>query len=200
VLLWINGPLGGGKTATAFELHRRIEGSLVCDPECLGKGLHRMLPPRLQTDFQRFAAWRQGVHEVLDLVASRCTGPIIVPMLLVEPDYFAQTVGRLREDGHDVRHFTLLAERATVVRRRHRRGQDLGIGRDPRALARIDDCLARLQGSTFAEHIRTDGLPVAHVAELIARSAGLEIEPNTDGVLRSQIRLYRTTLKHVNRP
>jgi hypothetical protein len=199
VLLWINGPMGGGKTATAFELHRRIEGSVVCDPERLGKGLHRMLPPELRTDFQHFAAWRQGVHEVLSLVADRCTGPIIVPMLLAEPDCFAQTVGRLREDGHDVRHFTLLAERATLVRRRHLRGQDFGIGRDPRALAKIDDCLARLQGEMFAEHIRTDGLAVGRVADIIARAAGLEIEPSTDGVVRNRIRLYQTTLKHVNR-
>ena len=45
VLAWINGPSGGGKTATAFELQRRLAGSIVCDPEHLGFGLHRMLPP-----------------------------------------------------------------------------------------------------------------------------------------------------------
>ena len=52
ILLWINGPFGGGKTQTAYELHRRLQGSLVCDPEHVGYGLHRMLPPTLRGDFQ----------------------------------------------------------------------------------------------------------------------------------------------------
>ena len=49
------------------ELHSRLPGSLICDPELLGLGLHRMLPPELRSDFQDFPAWRQGVFEVLDL-------------------------------------------------------------------------------------------------------------------------------------
>jgi adenylylsulfate kinase-like enzyme len=61
VLLWINGPFGGGKTAAAYELRRRVDQSIVCDPEHLGYGLHRMLPPELRTDFQSLAAWRHGV-------------------------------------------------------------------------------------------------------------------------------------------
>jgi hypothetical protein len=67
MLLWINGPFGGGKSTTARELHSRLPGSLICDPELLGFGLHRMLPPELRSDFQDFPAWRQGVYEVLDL-------------------------------------------------------------------------------------------------------------------------------------
>jgi hypothetical protein len=33
MLLWINGPFGGGKTQTAHELQRRLPGSVICDPE-----------------------------------------------------------------------------------------------------------------------------------------------------------------------
>ncbi|MGG2461054.1 hypothetical protein ACO0M4_14735 [Streptomyces sp. RGM 3693] len=33
MLLWINGPFGGGKTQTAHELQRRLPGSVLCDPE-----------------------------------------------------------------------------------------------------------------------------------------------------------------------
>jgi tRNA A37 N6-isopentenylltransferase MiaA len=32
MLVWLNGPFGGGKTQTAYELHRRLPGSVVCDP------------------------------------------------------------------------------------------------------------------------------------------------------------------------
>ncbi|MGS2645429.1 hypothetical protein [Streptosporangium sp. LJ11] len=38
MLLWINGPFGGGKTQTAHELRRRLPGSVVCDPEHVGFG------------------------------------------------------------------------------------------------------------------------------------------------------------------
>ena len=146
MLVWINGPFGGGKTATAFELQRRVPGSVVCDPEHLGFGLRRMLPPSLRTDFQSFRAWRSGVREVLDLAARNHPGPVIVPMTLVDPGYFAEIIGRLRDDGHDVRHFALLADRATVLRqaqpaRIRLRAQTRALGgqparRLPRATAR----------------------------------------------------------------
>lgn len=45
MLLWINGPFGGGKTQTAHEIARRLPGSVICDPERVGFGLHRMMPP-----------------------------------------------------------------------------------------------------------------------------------------------------------
>nr|WP_245699827.1 AAA family ATPase [Streptomyces roseifaciens] len=32
MLLWINGPFGGGKTQTAYEIRRRLPGSVVRDP------------------------------------------------------------------------------------------------------------------------------------------------------------------------
>jgi hypothetical protein len=96
--LWINGPFGGGKTRTAYELQWRLRGSVVCDPEHVGFGQHRMTPPSLRGDFQDLPAWRQGVYEVLDLALERHEGTAIVPMTVVEPEYFAQTVvgGRRR--------------------------------------------------------------------------------------------------------
>ncbi len=127
MLVWINGPFGGGKTATAHELHRRVDQSIVCEPESLGYGLHRMLPRELRTNFQDIAAWRAGVHEVLDLVLRKWEGPVIVPMTVINPGYLHQMVGRLREDGHDVLHFSLLADRETVLRRLRTRTFGLGL-------------------------------------------------------------------------
>jgi hypothetical protein len=199
VLLWINGPFGGGKTATAYELRRRLDQSIVCDPENLGYGLHRMLPPDLRTDFQTFAAWRQGVHEVLDLVAPKTAGPVIVPMTVINPGYFDQTVGRLRQDGHDVRHFSLLADRGTVLRRLRKRTFGLGLRHEQWAVAKLDECLARLQDGVFAEHLYTDEMSVAQVAGAIARSAGLAIRPDSSGMVRIRLRLYWTSLAHIRR-
>jgi hypothetical protein len=199
VLLWINGPFGGGKTATAYELHRRLDQSIVCDPEQLGYGLHRMLPSDLRTNFQSFAAWRQGVHEVLDLVARKSAGPVIVPMTVVDPAYLEQMVGRLRQNGHDVRHFSLLADRATVLRRLRKRTFGLGLRHEQWAVDNLDECLAQLQDDVFAEHLSTDEMSVAQVAEAITRSAGLAIRPDSSGMLRTQLRLYQTSLAHIRR-
>ncbi len=97
MLIWINGPFGGGKTQTAHELQRRLADSIVCDPEHVGFGLHRMMPPEMRGDFQDLPAWRQGLYEVLDLVLGQHPGPVIVPMTVVEPTYLGEIVGRLRQ-------------------------------------------------------------------------------------------------------
>jgi hypothetical protein len=197
MLVWINGPFGGGKTQTAYELHRRLPGSVVCDPEHVGFGLQRMQPPALRADFQDIPAWRQGVREVLDMTLRAHDGPVIAPMTLVHPHYFAEIVGRLREDGHDVHHFALLADRATVLRRLRSRGWGRGLRRDSFAVARLDECLERLRGPEFAEHVRTDDVPVPAVAEHLARSAGLPIAPATDGPLRGWVRRSATSVRHI---
>jgi hypothetical protein len=199
VLVWINGPFGAGKTAAAYELRRRVDQSVVCEPESLGYGFHGMLPRELRTDFQNFAAWRAGVHEVLDLVLRKWEGPVIVPMTMTDPGYLDQTVGRLREDGHDVRHFSLLADRSTVLRRLRNRAFGLGLRHERWAVEKLDECLAQLRNEVFSEHLFTDDLSVAQVADAIARSAGLAIAPGTGGRLHARVRQYRTTLAHLHR-
>ncbi|MFI9119467.1 AAA family ATPase [Streptomyces bikiniensis] len=207
MLIWINGPFGGGKTQTAYELRRRLPGSAVCDPEHVGFGLHRMTPPGLRGDFQDLPAWRQGVYEVLDLALRRHPGVVIAPMTVVEPRYFEETVGRLRAAGHDVRHFALLAERATVLRRLRERGfghavrvlggKDAPLRRESFAVSRLDLCLDRLRGEEFAEHVRTDRLTVPQVADRIAASAGLVLAPDTDGALRARLRRAAVGARHI---
>ncbi|MER7665470.1 MULTISPECIES: AAA family ATPase [unclassified Streptomyces] len=197
MLLWINGPFGGGKTQTAYELNRRLPGSVVCDPERVGFGLHRMMPPSLREDFQDLPAWRQGVFEVLDLTLRHHRGVAIAPMTVVEPAYFEETVGRLRAAGHEVRHFALLAERETVLRRLRERGLGRGLQRESFAVRRLDLCLERLREPLFAEHIRTDRIGVPAVADRIADSAGLRLTPNTDGPLVHRLRTAWTGIRHI---
>ncbi|MEU1210528.1 AAA family ATPase [Nocardia sp. NPDC005825] len=209
MLLWINGPFGGGKTQTAHELHRRLPGSVVCDPEQVGYGLHRMMPPHLRGDFQDHASWRYGVFEILDLVLAEHEGTVIVPMTVVEPEYFAETVGRLREKGHDVRHFALLAARETVLDRLRDRGlgivpflrvvgqEDLLLRREQFAVDKLDRCLEQLGKPEFGEHIWTDAATVAEVADRIADATGLQLTPNVDGRLRNRLRRMAVTLMHV---
>ncbi|MFJ3225906.1 AAA family ATPase [Streptomyces sp. NPDC086783] len=207
MLLWINGPFGGGKTQTAHEIRRRLPGSVICDPEHAGFGLRRMLPPELRGDFQELTSWRQGVVEVLDLALTGHDGVVIAPMTVTEPRCFDETVGRLRELGHDVRHFTLLAERETVLARLRERGfghllryvagKDAPLRRESWAVERLDHCLERLREPEFAEHLWTDHTTVARTAERIAVLAGLTLAPNRDGALRGRLRRAWTGARHI---
>ncbi|OKI99169.1 AAA family ATPase [Kitasatospora sp. CB01950] len=207
MLVWINGPFGGGKTQTAHNLARRLPGAAVCDPEHLGFGLHRMLPPALRGDFQDLPAWRTGTVEMLDLAARRHPGPLIVPMTVTEPAYFAETVGRLRELGHDVRHFALLADRATVLRRLAEREPvhhlrrlahlPAPAGGESFAVRRLDDCLRRLAEPAFATHLPTDRLTVTQVADRIAHLTGLRPTPDTDTPLHAALRRAAVKIRHL---
>jgi hypothetical protein len=195
MLVWINGPFGGGKTQTAYELQRRLARSVVCDPEDLGFGLRRMIPPGLRGNFQDLPVWRHGVIEVLDLVLFRHDGDVIAPMTVIDLDYLREILGALRDKGHEVRHYALLADRATVQRRL--RGRSLPQRRDHFAEAKLDDCLDRLRQDDFAEHIWTDRLTIPQVADRIAALAGLTVVPDTDSALRARARQTWITIKHI---
>lgn len=216
MLLWINGPFGGGKTQTAYEIQRRLPRSVVCDPEHAGFGLLRMLPPELRAargrrplidDFQDLASWRQGVVEVLDLALTQHDGVVIAPMTVTNSGYFEETVGRLRELGHDVRHFTLLAERETVLQRLRERGfghllqyvagKDAPLRRESWAVQQLDHCLERLGEPGFAEHLWTDHSTVPKTADRIAVLAGLRLRPNNEGALRTRLRQAGVGIRHI---
>ncbi|MFD5016080.1 AAA family ATPase [Streptomyces chartreusis] len=207
MLLWINGPFGGGKTQTAHEIRRRLPGSVICDPEHAGFGLRRTLPPELRGDFQDLTSWRQGVVEVLDLALTKHDGVVIAPMTVTNSDYFAETVGRLGELGHDVRHFSLLAQRETVLKRLRERGfghllqrvagKNAGLRRESWAVRQLDHCLERLREPEFAEHLWTDHSTVPKTADRIAVLAGLRLRPNDEGALRTRLRQAGVGIRHI---
>jgi hypothetical protein len=198
MLLWINGPCGVGKTATAFELSRRLPGSVVCDPAHVGFGMRRMLPPSLRRGFfQDIPAWRHSVRELLRLTLAEHGGPVIAPMTLVNSGHFQEIIGSLRDDGVQLHHFALLAEPATVVRRLRARS----LGREPRTqpweVDVLDGWLEQLRRPEFAQHVHTDHKTVAQVADIISRSAGLTITPSADGPMRAWLHRYATTARTV---
>ncbi len=198
MLLSINGPCGVGKTAVAFELDRRLPGSVVCDPEHVGFGMLRMLPASVRRGFwQDIPAWRHSVLELLRLTLTQHDGPVIAPMMLVNPGHHQEIIGGLRDDGFEVHHFALLAEPATVVKRLHSRSLGLEPRTQPWEVDRLDEWLGQLRQPEFAEHVDTDDKSVAQVADIISGSAGLSITPSTDGPMRAWLHRYATTVRHI---
>jgi hypothetical protein len=118
-------------------------------------------------------------------------------MTLINPGYFDEIIGDLRRGGADVRHFSLLAERETILRRIKERAWVFGLSHDRWAVDHLDQCLDRLRQPEFAQHIPTDGWSVAQVADAIAASAGLTIAPSSDGPVRAWLRRRAITIRHI---
>jgi hypothetical protein len=194
MIVWINGSFGAGKTQTAYELHRRLPGSYVYDPENVGCFLRRNMPKDLTGgDFQNIPLWREFNYWMLKYVCERFDGTIIVPMTLVDPAYFAEIVGRLRSDGVDVRHYTLRLPKEEVRRRLRRRGER----KNSWAEQQVDRCIAGLAGEEFRQHLDTEHMPVEQVAEAIAASAGLLLLPNDRSKWGRKWDRLKTQLRHI---
>ncbi|WJH35586.1 AAA family ATPase [Paenibacillus sp. CC-CFT747] len=194
MIVWINGAFGAGKTQTAFELHRRLPGSFVYDPENVGYFIRRNLPKELAGgDFQHFPMWREMNYHMLAYLNREHKGVLLVPMTVVDSGYFDEMVGRLRREGADVRHFALCASRETLLKRLRSRRE----GPDSWAAQQIDRCVKGLAHEAFRHHLDTEHHTVRDNVEAIASLAGLELRPDNRGPWRRRADRLLTTLKHI---
>ena len=119
----------------------RLPGSVVCDPAHVGHGILRMPPRSLRSFWQDIPAWSRCELELLRVTLAGHSGPVIVPMTLVNPGHFEEIIGSLRDDGVRPHRFALLAEPATVISRLRARSLGPGAenpalgGRSPRRVA-----------------------------------------------------------------
>lgn len=201
VLIWINGAFGVGKTQTAHELHRRLRASHVADPELLGFAIHKMLRPEQRGDFQDLPQWRMGILQTLIQAEQASEFPTIVPMTLVNPDYFDEIIGGLTDSGIDVHHYALTAP-TEVIHDRLRRRVGYAVGRlvgadETWAMQQTERCVTALGTDRFATHIATEGRSVDTVVELIADHAGLELTHPRLTPLRYQLRRAAVGIRHI---
>ncbi|GEA89214.1 AAA family ATPase [Cellulomonas cellasea] len=115
MIIWLNGGFGAGKTTLAAELHGRLPGSLVYDPEDVGLMLWKWLPPG--GDFQHLPSWRELVVATAVSLRRHHTSTLVVPMSLVRDAYRDEVLGGLADAGEDVLHVFLEAD-AAVLRER----------------------------------------------------------------------------------
>lgn len=199
--MWINGAFGAGKTQTAYELHRRLPTAHVADPELIGFAVHRMLPTSARGDFQDRPQWRSAVVATLADAVAANDGPVIVPMTLVNPDYFDEIMSGLAAADVEVRHYALTASPDTLRQRlRTRSGYWLGraVGRDETwAMQQIDRCVAALQSERFAEHVATDDRAIDEVVEDIAARADLPLAGARMSRVRYQVRRAAVGVRHI---
>jgi hypothetical protein len=118
MIVWLNGPFGGGKTATAGALAAARPEWRVFDPEMVGYFLRAALPDMtVAADFQDWAAWRRLVVASLQEVALQTGQHLIAPQSVLREDYFDEIVGRLSALGQPVVHVVLDAPEQILRRR-----------------------------------------------------------------------------------
>jgi hypothetical protein len=196
MILWINGAFGSGKTTSAYELHRRLPGSFVYDPENIGYFLFKNMPRRLRMkDFQDYPQWRLFNYEMLKDLAGRFDGVIIAPMTVTHPEYFDEIIGRLRREGFEVQHYILYAERPVLEKRLNKRLQR----GETWAKAQIDRCLYAFTHHITEEKIMTDQLSIDDVVQEIASRSGLVLLPDYRSPLKKWKDRMFTLLRHIRK-
>ncbi len=199
MLLWINGAFGAGKTQTAYALSRRLPGAYVYDPENLGFFLRDNLPATLGTDdFQDYPQWREWNCAMLTYMAEHYTGDILIPMTVTDSGYFHEMTDTLAT-RFVFRHVILTAEKETIKRRLHGRGERKNCW----AEQQMDRCMAAFgvaygeNGYLPGDRILTDGLTVEEVAETVASLAGLTLIPDNRSRMQRMWDRKVVWLRHV---
>ncbi|MDR0906702.1 MAG: AAA family ATPase [Oscillospiraceae bacterium] len=199
MIIWLNGAFGSGKTSAAFELNRRLENSFVYDPENIGYFIRRNAPKVFSRgDFQDIPLWRETNYKMLKMLSEQYGGTLIVPMTLVNPDYYAEIVGRLTADGVPLRHFILYASRGEIRRRLKIRSLRF-IGRESFAVGSIERCVTAFDTVITEEKIDTEHLSVDGVVDEIARLCGLQLLPERKTRLGKALFRLKILIKHIRR-
>jgi len=194
MIIWLNGAFGSGKTSCAYELKRRIPNSFVYDPEKIGYFIRKNVPEEMQkTDFQDHEQWRMFNYSILKDIYLNYSGTIIVPMTIVNPQYYDEIIQRLIDEGVILKHFILYANRATLLKRLNRR-----IERgDTWAKRNIDRCINAFDNYITEMKIMTDDKSIDDVVEEIAEKSGLTLLPDKRGRIKKEIDRAITLLKHI---
>ena len=162
MLLWLNGAFGAGKTSVAEALCRRLPGAFLYDPENAGQFLRQNLPGSLcpWENFQDDPLWRQFNGALLGRLAREYSGPVVVPMTVTEPKYWAELTALV--PPKDLRAFVLWAEPETLLSRLRGRGE----APDAWPVGQIGRCCRELQRMP-GRVIPTDHLTVEQAISII---------------------------------
>ena len=115
VIIWINGGFGAGKTTLAAELHRRLPGAIVYDPEDVGLMLWKWIRP--DGDFQHLPSWQELVVATALSLRRHHAATLIVPMSLIRDAYRAEILDGLADAGEEVLHVFLEADAGALRER-----------------------------------------------------------------------------------
>lgn len=122
MIIWLNGAFGVGKTTISKELKSKIKGSVIFEPELVGNFLMDSARSLYSRDPLGWELWQVINYEILKRLSLKHKY-IIVPMNIIERKDYDSILGRLIDDGIDVRHIILDADKETILNRLKTRGE-----------------------------------------------------------------------------
>lgn len=178
MLIWINGAFGAGKTTVAEALVEAIPDAMLYDPETVGYFLGHVVTPSPTGDFQDLPIWRTMVADLALALNKQYEVTLVVPMTVVNSDYFHGITEPMGAADVRVRSFVL--EVAADELRRRILAQVMNPD-DPAdderirqwRLDQIDRCVAGLRKEGLGEPVSNEGRPVdLTIADILARLDG----------------------------
>ena len=165
MIIWINGSFGIGKTTISNELNKKIKDSFIYDPEMAGEFIWNNLPDCISRkgDFQDIQLWRDFNYQMLKYLNENYSGTIIVPMTLVNKEYYSQIIDRLIADGITIHHYILEGSKSIILNRLLKRGEV----DNSWASQQIDRCLISFEKDIIGIKIDTNNLSVEEVVKFI---------------------------------
>lgn len=159
-LIWINGAFGAGKTSVAERLHQQLPDSELYDPEAVGWMLRHLVPPSETGDFQDLPIWRALVADTAVAMCTHYSSTLIVPMTLVNPQYYREIFDSVHTRGVSIEAYSLIVSRAEL---RNRLNQRVVVEDDAEADERAKkwglDQVERCAGALESHDL---GIPVAN--------------------------------------
>ena len=121
------------------------------------------------------------------------SGTIIVPMTIVNPQYYDEIIQRLLDDGAPLKHFILYASKATLLKRLNKRFE----GGRTWAKRNIDRCIHAFDHVITETKIMTDEKSIDDVVEEIAAKSGVTLLPDKRGRIKKEIDRAVAMIKHI---
>ncbi|WP_371256566.1 tunicamycin resistance protein [Psychrobacillus sp. FJAT-21963] len=160
----------------------------------IGFFINRNIPKEISKgDFQDYSIWRELNYTTLKYIDSEYDGIIIVPMTLVNPQYFEEIVGKLRDDGVRVNHFVLWASKETLQKRLRSRGER----KNSWGEKQIDRCMQGLSNDIFKHRIETDKLTVESVVETIASMLDIHLLDDKRNKFKKKLDRIKVQIKQI---
>jgi adenylate kinase family enzyme len=171
MIIMINGAFGVGKTTVANKLLESIDNSMLYDPEEVGYMLRNIITDEVKkaeekTDnFQDFELWKVLTVKVARLLKEKYQKKMIVPMTIINKEYFTYILNGFKEIDEQTYHFCLIAKEETIYERLLGRGEVEGNW----CFQQTKKCVEAYQDECFEEYIFTDSLGIDQIVKDIER-------------------------------
>jgi adenylate kinase family enzyme len=175
MIIMINGAFGAGKTSVATALVKKIDNSILFDPEEVGFMLRNIITKEIRHqnegtgDFQDLELWRKLTVTVAGYLIDKYKVNLVVPMTIYRKEYFDYIYGGFKALEGNTHHFCLSASLDTI----HKRLKERGDAEGSWAYQQTVKCMQSFKEHDFRQYIDTEKYSVEEIVEIIANKVSV---------------------------